>query len=154
MARLMPQRQKHLALPQPALVHIILHDRQPTGVAVLVPQTLEDPLRGVTLFRRAALILLNDPIDNPDERVQLRPCRRLPPPISRRHREGHHLGYRPRVDPKPTTRLATAQSLNLHRITDPSIEIHALHPPPSANRKELLAAGFLLRRNRNIRPLH
>ena len=35
----------------------------------------------------------------------------------------------------------------------PSIELHALHPPPSANRKELSAAGFLLRRNQTFRPL-
>ena len=121
MARWMPQRHKHLALPQPALVHIVLHDRQPTGVAVLVPQTLEDPLRSVPLLCRAALILLQDPVDDPDKRVQLRPCRRLAPPISRRHRERHHLGYRPRVDPKSPRRFASAQPLDLDRMTDPCI---------------------------------
>jgi hypothetical protein len=31
MTRIMAQRHKHLALPQPTLVHIVLHDRQPAG---------------------------------------------------------------------------------------------------------------------------
>ena len=153
MSRIMAQRHEHLPLPQPTLVHIVLHDRQPAGVAVLVPKPLEDPLRGVPLLRLTALILLQDLVDDPDERVQLRSRRRLAAPIPGRHRENHHLGYRPRVDPKPSRRLAMAQPLDLHRIADASIELHALHPPPSANRKELSAAGFLLRRNQTIRPL-
>ena len=41
-----------------------------------------------------------------------------------------------------------AQPLNLHRIANPSVQLHALHPPPSANRKGLSAAGVSLRRNR------
>jgi hypothetical protein len=44
---------------------------------VLVTQPLEDPLRGVLLLGRLSLIFLQDPIDDPDERIQLRP-RRLP----------------------------------------------------------------------------
>ena len=149
----MAQRHEHLPLPQPTLVHIILHDRQPTSVAVLVPKPLEDPLRGVPLLRLTALILLQDLVDEPNERAQLRSRRRLATPIPGRHRENHHLGYRPRVDPEPSRCLAMAQPLDLHRIADASIELHALHPPPSANRKKLPAAGFLLRRNQTIRPL-
>ena len=87
MPRIMAQRHEHLALPQPALVHIVLHDRQPAGVAVLVPKPLEDPLRGVPLLRLTALILLQDLVDDPDERVQLRSRRRLAAPIPGRHRE-------------------------------------------------------------------
>jgi hypothetical protein len=106
---------------QPALVHVVLHDRQPTGEAMLVPQTLEDPLRRVTLLRRTALILFHDPVDDADERVQLRSHRRLLAPVSGRHREHHHLGHCPRVDPEPPRRLSMAQSLNPHRMADPSV---------------------------------
>ena len=56
--------------------HVILHDSQATGVTVFVAQPLEDPLRGVPLLRWTPLIILQDLIDDPDERVQLRPCRR------------------------------------------------------------------------------
>ena len=121
MARIMAQRYKHLALPQPALVHIVLHDRQPASEAVLVPKALEDPLRGVTLLRRTALILLEDPVDDPNEGVQLRSRRRLLAPVPRRHREHHHLGHRPRVDPEPSRRFALAQPLDLNRIANPSV---------------------------------
>jgi len=121
MSRIMAQRYKHLALPQPALVHIILHDGQPAGVAVLFPKALEDPLRGVALLRRPALILLQDPVDDPDERIQLRPRRRLLPPVPGRHREHHHLGDRSRIDPKPTRRFALAQPLNPDRMANPSV---------------------------------
>ncbi len=135
-SRLMAERYEHLPLPKAAIVHVILHDRQPAGKAVLVSKTLEDPLRRVTLLRRTALILLKNPVDDPDERVQLRARRRLAPPVTRRHREHHHLGNRPRVDPKPPRRLALAQSLNLHRIANPSVELHALHPPPPADSRQ------------------
>jgi len=36
-------------------------------------------------------------------------------------RELHHFGYRPRVNPKPSRRLAMAQPLDLDRIANPSI---------------------------------
>jgi hypothetical protein len=49
---------------------------------MLVPQPLEDPLRGVLLLRRSALILLHDTVDDARERVQLRAHRRLAPPVS------------------------------------------------------------------------
>ena len=130
--RIMPQRHKHLALPLTLRQHVILHDRQPADVAVLVAQTLEDPLRRVPLLRRAALILFQDPIDDPHERIQLRTRRRPAAPVSRRHRERQHLRHRPRIDPKPTRRLSPTDPLDPHRVADPPIQLHALHPPPSA----------------------
>ena len=155
MPRIMPQRHEHLPLPLPPRQHVVLHDRQPAAITVLVAQTLEDPLRGVPLLRRPALILFQDLVDDPHERIQLRTRRRPAAPVSRRHRERQHLRYRPRVDAKPTRRLAPADPLDLNRVANPRIQLHALHPPAlCAQRKELLDAGILLRRNRTTRPLH
>ena len=61
-------------------------------------------------------------------------------PVPGRHREHNHLGHRPRVNPEPLRRLAMAQSLNLDRMADPSVELHALHPPPPA---DFTAKGYL-----------
>ena len=62
---------------------------------------------------------------------------------------------RPRVEPEPPSRLATAQPLNPHRMADLSIQLHALHPPALCTpRKELTAEAFLLRRNQTFWPLH
>ena len=154
-AGIMPQRHEHLTLPLTLRQHVILHDRQTAAIAVLVAQTLEDPLRRVPLLRRSALILFQDPIDDPDERIQLRTRRRTAAPVSRRHRERQHLRHRPRVDAKTTRRLATTDPLNPNRVANPPIQLHALHPPAlCVQRKELPAAGILLRRNRTPRPLH
>ena len=105
MPRIVPQRHKHLPLPLTARQHVILHDRQPADVAVLVAQTLEYPLRRVPLLRRPALILFQDPVDDPDKRIQLRPHRRPAAPVSRRNRKRQHLRHRPRIYPKSTRRL-------------------------------------------------
>jgi hypothetical protein len=118
-----------LALPLTLPQHVILHDGQAASVTVLIAQALEDPLRRVTLLRRPRLIILQHLIDDPDEPVQLRPGRRSAPPVPRRNREHQHLGDRPRVNPKPPRRLATAQPLDPHSMADPSIQLHALHPP-------------------------
>jgi len=84
---IMPQRHEHLPLPLPARQHVILHDGQPTDVAVFGAQTLEDPLRRVPLLRRPAFILFQDPVDDPHERIQLRTGWRPAAPVARRHRE-------------------------------------------------------------------
>ena len=67
------------------------------------------------------------------QRVKLRLGRRLCAHVTRRSRELHHLGDRPRVDPKPSRRRAMAQPLNLKRVANAPIKLHALHPPPCAN---------------------
>ena len=59
-----------------------------TGVAagepVLVPETVEDPLRRVPLLVVAGPIVFQNPIDDPRERTQLRPPWRLAAAIPRR----------------------------------------------------------------------
>ena len=53
------------------------------GVAVLVAQPLEDPLGGVALLPALRLVVFQDLVDNAHPRIQLRPARRLPPPVPR-----------------------------------------------------------------------
>src|SRR6202049_5200974 len=140
MARIMPQRYEHLALPQSARQHVVLYNGDPAGIAVLLAKPLEDPLRGMPLLPRPALIGRQDTVDNPGERVELGTRRRPAPPVPGRYRERQHLGYCPRVDPKLPRRFPSAQTLNLYRVTNPPIKLHHLHPPPSA----ITPKGYLL----------
>jgi hypothetical protein len=55
MSRFVPQRHEHLARPLAPLVHVVLYNCDPAGIAVLVPQPLEDPLRGMLLLGRLFL---------------------------------------------------------------------------------------------------
>jgi hypothetical protein len=84
-SRIVAQWHEHLALPLTMLVHVGSDDRDPAAVPVRIAQPLENPLRGMLLFRRPPLILLQDPFDDPNKRIQLRPRRRPAPPIPWRH---------------------------------------------------------------------
>jgi hypothetical protein len=77
MAGIMPQRYEDLELPQSARQHVVLNNGDPAGIAVLVAKPLEDPLRGMLLLPRPALILPQDTVDDPGERVELRTRRWL-----------------------------------------------------------------------------
>src|SRR5271166_1148864 len=92
------------------------------------------------LLPRPALILRQDTVDDPGERVELRTRRRPAPPIPGRYRERQHLGYCPRVNPKLSRRFPSAQTLDLYRVTNPPIKLHHFHPPPSA----ITPKGYLL----------
>ena len=132
MAGVMPQRYEDLALPQSARQNVVLYNGDPAGIAVLVAKPLEDPLRGMPLLSRPALILRQDTVDDPGKRVELRTRRWSPPPIPGRDRECQHLGYRPRVNPKLPRCFPSAQTRDLYRVTNPPIKLHHLHPQPSA----------------------
>src|SRR5215470_2282151 len=59
------------------------------------------------------------------------------------HRERQHLGYRPRVNSKTSRRFPLAHTFNLNRKTNPSVQLHALHPPaPAAFRQGHLLPDF------------
>ena len=108
MSRIVPQRHEYLALTLTLTLrqHVILRDGQTAAIVMLVAQTLENPLRRVTLLRRPALILFQNPVNHPHEGVQLRTHRRSAAPVTRWHRERHHLRHRPGVNAKTTRRLA------------------------------------------------
>src|SRR4029453_1347819 len=89
MARRMPQRHEYLAPLLPPHPHVILDRRVPAPVAVLVTQPLEDPLRRMPLLGRHRGIVVQNLIDDPGERVELRPGWRSAPPIAWRHRKTH-----------------------------------------------------------------
>ena len=133
MAGIVPQRHKHLAMSQPMRLHVVLNDGDAAGVAVLVAQPFEDPLRRVPLLLRPSFIRRQDRVDDPGKRVQLRTRRRPAPPVPGRHRKRQHLRHRPRVDPKTTRRFPPAHSFNLNRITNLSVKLHALHPSAPAD---------------------
>ncbi len=63
--RLVSQRHEHLTLPLAPLVHVVLYDRDPAGISVLVAQPFEDPLRGMLLLGRLTLIVLQNSVDDP-----------------------------------------------------------------------------------------
>src|SRR5215213_572928 len=81
------------------------------------------------LLLRPGFILRQDGLDDPGKRVELRTHWRPAPPVPGRHRKRQHLGHRPRVDPITTRRFPPTYTLNLNRVTNLSIELHALHPP-------------------------
>src|SRR5438128_10802274 len=138
----------------PARQHVVLNNGDPAGIAVLVAKPFEDPLLGMPLFPRPALIVRQDTVDDPGEWVELRTRRWSPPPVRRRNRERQHLGYCPRIDPKLPRRFPSAQTLDLYGVPNPSIKLHYLHPQPSAGTPNGdLAAVILLRRNRIVCPL-
>jgi hypothetical protein len=121
MARIVPQRHKHLAMPQPSREHIVLNDGDPARVAVLVAKPFENPLRGVPLLLRSSFIRRQDRVDDPGKRIQLRTRRRPASPVPGRHRKRQHLGYRPRVNPKTTCCFPPARPFNLNRKTNLSV---------------------------------
>src|ERR1700733_2029838 len=116
---------------------------------MFVAQTLEDPLRRVSLLHRPSFVLCQDPLNHPDERIQLRARRRPVPPVARRHGKRQHLRHRAGVNAKAARRLPATDPLNPYRVADPRIKLHQLHPPaPCTQCKELPADAILLRRNR------
>src|SRR5947207_280465 len=114
------------------------------------------------LLARTTLVLHQDTVDDPGERIQLWAHRPPAPPLPGRHRKRQHLRYRPRADPITPRRFPPAHALDLNRITNLSIELHALRPRPLslADKGHLLpdfysgatgqpghfSEGFLLRR--------
>ena len=97
-SRIVAQWHEHLAQPLALLVHVGPYDCDPASIPVLIAQPLEDPFRSMLLFGRLTLILLQDPVDHPDKRVQLGSRRRPAPSITWRHRERQHLRHCPRID--------------------------------------------------------
>ena len=134
MARRVVQRNEGLARRLAAGPDIVLHDRVAAREPVLVPQTLEDPMRRVPLLARNRRIgvRLQDRVDDAGEALQLRTPHRLGPPIPRRRRVAQHLLHRPTVDTEPPRRLPVAQTLLDNRQPNRRIELHAVHPPPLA----------------------
>ena len=134
MARRVMQRNEGLAHRLPLRADVVLDDRVAAREPVLVPQTLEDPMRRVPLLARhlRGPVRLKDRVDDAGEALQLRTPDRLRPPIPRRRRIAQHLLHRAAVDPEPPRRFPVAQTLIDNRQPNRRIELHAVHPPPLA----------------------
>ena len=77
----MRQRHELLRCPLSNLAHIVGDNRDATRKPVLVPQTLENPRRRVTLLPWCLPIRFQDRVDNRDKRIELRLLRRSRAPI-------------------------------------------------------------------------
>src|SRR5271167_1269845 len=141
MPRRMHQRHEHLLSPLMPAGHVILHNRDAAREAVFVPKPLEDPLRRMLLLLRSRLVVPENAVDRWNKCIKLRLRRRPLAHVTRRHRELHHLVHGPRINPEPPRRRPLAQPLNPNRMPYLQIEIHVLHPSPSA---ESRAKGYLL----------
>ena len=116
MPRRMRQRHECLAQSQPCRPDIILHHRIAAGIAMLVAQALEDPLRRMTLLYRRIPIRRQDRVDHRDQRAKLRLRRRLLAPVPRRHREPTDLCDRLPVQTKYPCRLPPAPPLDKYKL--------------------------------------
>ena len=70
-ARRVGQRHEHLPCLAAVLPDVVLDDGVPAIEAVLVPETLEDPLRRVTLLPGNPEVLFQDPVDDGGEGIVL-----------------------------------------------------------------------------------
>ena len=122
---------------------------------MLIAETFEYSLRSVALLAMNCPVLNQNTLDDIREGVQLRALWWLPPPVTRRDRMRQDLGHCLTVDPKPTGRFPTAQSIAMTRQPNTPIKIHSVHPPPSV--KSILTKAIdgpiLDRRNRKTRSL-
>ena len=100
MARRVIEGNEHLAAAQPLAADIVLDDGVAALEAVLIAKTLEDPLRRVTLLAMTMPVLFQYPVDDRDERIQLRTPRRRATAIARRNRKLQHFANRLAVQPK------------------------------------------------------
>ena len=121
----MCQRNKHLPRSAPVLADKVLHDRVAAGKAALVAQALEDLLRRVPAFAVAVPILVQNAIDDAHVRIEPWTSRRSAPPIARWKQIHQHLGYCLAVDPKPSRRFSSAQSLMMTCNSYTPILIHS-----------------------------
>ena len=84
-ARRVGQRDEHLPGLAAMLPDVVLDSGVSTVVAVLVPEALEDALGRVALLPGAREVILQDPVDDAGEELQLGPSRRSLSPVPRRH---------------------------------------------------------------------
>src|ERR1035441_2808208 len=122
------KRHEHLLLAQLPQTHVVLHDGVPTAKPVLLSQSFVDSFRRVALLPGPLAILLKDRINHSHPRIQLRPLRRLLPPVARRNRILQHLPNGLTRQPILPGHLPLALPLHLNRSPYSCIEFHCVHP--------------------------
>ena len=137
-------RQRHEGLP-PARAcdpDVVLHHRVAAAIAVLVAQTLENPLGRVTLLDGCDPVRLQDRIDHRQQRPQLRLLDRLRARVARRQREPAHLGNRLAIEPKYPGCLTTRVAVDENKLPNGRVDFHGKHPGPLPKEKPLKLADF------------
>ena len=92
-ARIRGQGHEHLSALTAIFPHVVLDSGVSAVEPVLVPEPLEDALGGVALFLGASEVVLQDPVDDAGEGLQLGLSRRRLSAITRRGRIGQHLAH-------------------------------------------------------------
>ena len=123
-------RQRHEGLPPTRACDpdVILHHCVAASIAVLVAQTLEDPLGRVPLLDRRSPVRLQDGRDHRQKRPKLRLLDRLRARIARRQREPAHLGDRLSAQPEHASRLTPRVALDKHELPNGRVNFHGKHP--------------------------
>ena len=118
-ARRMGQGHEHLPGLTAMLSDVVL-DRGVSAVeSVLVPQPLEYPLGRVALLPETPEVVLQDPVDDTSEGLQLGTPGGSLPPVTRRDGVGQHLAHRVPVQPKLSGDLPNTLALHHHRPANP-----------------------------------
>jgi len=129
MARGMMQGNEHLLRAHLAVMDVTLHDRGPARDPILIAKPLENPLGGMLLLGRHALIIRQDLIDDAGKPIQLRPDRGRPPPVPGRSRKRAHLIDRLAREAEQACRLTPAPTVHEDRLPNPQIKLHDFHAP-------------------------
>jgi len=149
----MRQWHEHLAAPALLLPHVIGDDRDAPREPVLIPQPLMDPLGRMALLLQPASVVLQDLVDDRNERIELWTGWRLRSPITRWHRVLQDLCNRLPVDPEHPRRFALAHSLDVTRTAHPVVKLHEIHLPALSLFASGPRCGLLLRDGQIIRPI-
>lgn len=147
------KRHEHLPAAPLVLAHVRLHDGVAAGEPVLLPQPVENPLRGVALLSRAVQVLAQPSVDDLGEPVELRPLDRRRPAIAGRHGVHDHLVDAVARDAEVTRDGALAHALPEVGPAYLPIQLHSENPPPSLPPERANVADFYAARRGLIPPL-
>ena len=127
-SRRMGQRHEHLPSLTAMLSYVVLDCGVSAVEAVLIPQPLEDALGGVALLPGTPEVVLQDPVDDAGEGLQLGSSGRGLSPVARRHGVGQHLAHSVPVQAKLSGDLPNTLTLHHHCPANPQIYVHSVHP--------------------------
>ena len=109
----MARRHEHLTLTTVLSPNAILDDGVAAREAVLIAETIEDPLRRMALLTVNRAVIRQNTVNNIRERIQLRARCWLAATVARGLRIAEYLLHRLSRYAKPTRRLALAQAINV-----------------------------------------
>ena len=127
-SRRMGQRHEHLPCLTAILSDVVLDRGVSTVESVFVPEPLEDALGSVALLPGTPEVVLQDPVNDACEGIQLGLLWRNLPAITRRDRVGQHFAHGVPVQAESPGGIPYAHPLHHHRPANPEIYVHLVHP--------------------------